>query len=72
LMESVSSCIFLSQVLSCLTNSSSVFPLITISSSSSAILSSFCSILLEWLSFCFVCLFHSFFWGFPYHGSLPL
>jgi hypothetical protein len=28
LMESVSSCIFLFQVLSCLTNSSSLFPLI--------------------------------------------
>uniref|UniRef100_A0A8C0ZY54 Phosphatidylethanolamine-binding protein 4 n=1 Tax=Castor canadensis TaxID=51338 RepID=A0A8C0ZY54_CASCN len=37
LMELVSSCIFFSQVLSCLTNSSSVFPLITISSSSSEI-----------------------------------
>jgi hypothetical protein len=39
LMESVSSCIFFSQVLHCLTNISSVFPLITISSLSSA----FCS-----------------------------
>jgi hypothetical protein len=37
LMELVSSCILLSQVLSCLTNSSSVFPLICISSSSSEI-----------------------------------
>jgi hypothetical protein len=45
LMESVSSCIFFSQVLSCLTNNSSVFPLITISCSSSEILSSVCSIL---------------------------
>jgi hypothetical protein len=44
LMESVSSCIFLSQVLSCLTNSSSVFPLISISSSSSEILSYWTSI----------------------------
>jgi hypothetical protein len=35
LMESVSSCIFLAQVLSCLTSSSSVLPLISISSSSS-------------------------------------
>jgi hypothetical protein len=46
LMESVSSCIFLSQVLNCLANSCSVFPLIAISSSSSEILSSVCSILL--------------------------
>jgi hypothetical protein len=55
LMESVSSCIFFSQVLSCLTNSSLVFPLITISSPSSEILSSVCSILLDWPStlFCY-------------------
>uniref|UniRef100_A0A8C0XJL7 GPI ethanolamine phosphate transferase 1 n=1 Tax=Castor canadensis TaxID=51338 RepID=A0A8C0XJL7_CASCN len=52
-MESVSSCIFFSQVLSCLINSSSVFPLITISSSSSEILSSVCSILLDWPSVLF-------------------
>jgi hypothetical protein len=39
LMESVSSCIFFSQALSCLINNSSVFPLIAISSSSSEILS---------------------------------
>jgi hypothetical protein len=38
LMELVSSCIFLSQILSCLSNSSSVFPLISILSSSSEIL----------------------------------
>jgi hypothetical protein len=49
LMELVSSCIFLSQVLSCLTNRSSVFPFISISSSSSEILSSVCSSLLVWL-----------------------
>jgi hypothetical protein len=54
LMESVSSCIFFSQVLSCLTNNSSVFPLITIISSSSEILSSVCSILWNGLPFCFV------------------
>jgi hypothetical protein len=73
LMELVSSCIFLSQVLSCLTNSSSTFPLITMSSSSYEILSSVCSILLEWPSiFLFVFLLHSFFWGFPYRRSFPL
>jgi hypothetical protein len=72
LMELVSSCIFLSQVLSCLTNSSSLFLLITISSSSYESLSSACSSLLEWPWICFVFLFYSFFWGFPYHGSLPL
>jgi hypothetical protein len=27
---------------------------------------------LEWPSIIFVFLFHSFFWGFPYHGSLPV
>jgi hypothetical protein len=59
LLESVSSCIFLSQVLSCLGNSSSVFPLISISSSSSEILSSACSSLLEWpyITFCISVLF---------------
>jgi hypothetical protein len=41
---------FLSQVLSCLTNSSLVFPLITISSSNSEILSFVYSILLDWPS----------------------
>jgi hypothetical protein len=46
-MESVNSCIFLSQFLSCLTSSSSVFPLITISSLSSEILSCAYSSLLE-------------------------
>jgi hypothetical protein len=72
LMELVSSCTFLSKVWSCLTNSFSVFPLIFISSSSSEIL--FLLVLVCWssLSLCFVFLFHSFFWGFPYHGSLPL
>jgi hypothetical protein len=56
LMESVSSCIFLSQVLSCLTNYSSVFPLIFISSSSSekTLNESFAhSSLLEWPSILF-------------------
>jgi hypothetical protein len=48
LMESVSSCTFFSQVLSCLTNSSSFFSLITISSLSSEILSSAYSSLLHW------------------------
>jgi hypothetical protein len=71
LMESVSSCVLFSQVLSCLTNSPSVFPLIAISSSSSEILSSVCSSLLQW-PFHFVFLFHSFLGGFPYCGLLPL
>jgi hypothetical protein len=61
LMELVSSCIFFSQVLSCLSNSSSFFPLISILSLSFEILSSACSSLLEWPSFCFVFLFHYFF-----------
>jgi hypothetical protein len=71
LMESVSSWIFLSQVFSCLSNSCSDFPLITISFSSSEILS---SVLFCWngLPFCFAFLFHSFFWGFQYHGSLSI
>jgi hypothetical protein len=47
LMELVSSLIFLSQVLSCLINSSLVFPLISISSLSSEILSFAYSSLLE-------------------------
>jgi hypothetical protein len=71
LMELMSSCIFLSQVLNCLT-SSSVFPSVSISSSSSEILSSLVLVCWSGLPFCFVFLFHSFFWGFPYHGSLPL
>jgi hypothetical protein len=45
LMELLSSCIFLSQLLSCLTK---VFSLISILSWSSEILSSTCSHLLEW------------------------
>jgi hypothetical protein len=72
LMELVSSCIFFSQDLSCLTNSSSVFPLISISSSSSEILSCAFSSLLEWLSILFCISVSFFFWYFPYHGSLPL
>jgi hypothetical protein len=47
--------------LSCLTNSSSVFPLISILFSSAEILSSTCSSLLDWPPLCFVFLFHSFF-----------
>jgi hypothetical protein len=56
--------------LCCWTNSSSVFPLISISSSSSDILSS--AVLVCWSVFplYFVFLFHSFFWCFPYHRSL--
>jgi hypothetical protein len=72
LMELVSSCIFLSQVLSCLTNSSSIFHLISISCSSSEILSSTCSNLLDWPFIVFYISVSFFFWGFPYHGSLPL
>jgi hypothetical protein len=72
LMELVSFCIFLSQDLSCLTNSSSVFPLISILSSSSEILSSAFLVCQSGLPLCFVFLFHSFFWDFPCHGSLPL
>jgi hypothetical protein len=60
LMESLNSCMFLSQVFSCLTSSSSVFPLISILSSNTEILSSACSSLIG-LSFCFAFLFHSFF-----------
>jgi hypothetical protein len=72
LMELWSSCILYSQVLSCLINSSSVFPLITIASLSSEILSSVCSILLYWPSilFCNSVLF--FFLWFPYPGLFPL
>jgi hypothetical protein len=61
LMESVSSCIFLLKVLSCLTNSSSVFPLISILSSSSESLSSAYSSLLEWPSIVFYICFILFF-----------
>jgi hypothetical protein len=53
LMESVSSCIFLSHVLSCLTKSYLVFPWISILSLSSEVLSSTCSSLLEWPSIVF-------------------
>jgi hypothetical protein len=49
-----------------------VFPLVAISSSCSEILSSVCSILLEWPSILFCISFHSFIWGFPYRGLLPL
>jgi hypothetical protein len=47
--------------LSCFTNISSAFCLISILSWSSEILSSICSSLLEWPSLCFVFLFDSFF-----------
>jgi hypothetical protein len=71
-MVLVSSSIFFSQVLSCLTNSSSVFPLISNLCSSSI----FCLLLVlvcwSCLPLCFIFLFHSFFWSFSYHGSLPL
>jgi hypothetical protein len=50
LRESLSSYIFLSQLLSCLTKSSSVFSLISVLSSSFEILSSTCYSLLEWIS----------------------
>jgi hypothetical protein len=67
LMESVSYCIFFSQVLSCLTNSSSVFLLISISSSSSEILSSAWSgSLLEWPSILF-CISVSFYFFEVFH-----
>jgi hypothetical protein len=49
LIESVSSCMFLSLVLRCLSNSSSVFPLISILSSSSESLSS--AVLFYWMTF---------------------
>jgi hypothetical protein len=61
LMESVSSYIILSQVLSCLINSSSVFPLISILSSSWEILSSACSSVLNWPSKVVFCISVSFF-----------
>jgi hypothetical protein len=48
LMELVSFCIFLSQILNCLTNSYLGFPLISILYSSSEILSFACSSLLDW------------------------
>jgi hypothetical protein len=57
---------FLSQVLRYLTNSSSVFPLVAISSSGSEILSSVCSILLEWPSILF-CISVSFFFSEVFH-----
>jgi hypothetical protein len=69
LMELVSSCIFLLQVLCCLSNSSSVFPLNYILSSSSESLSSICSSLLEWP--CFVFQFDSFFLRFSLSWVTP-
>jgi hypothetical protein len=50
LMESLSSCVFLSQLLNLQYKSTSVFSLISIVSSSPEILSSAYSSLLEWLS----------------------
>jgi hypothetical protein len=71
LMESVSSCIFFSQVLGCLINNSLVFLLITISSR----VLSFCFlfVLFCWigLPFCFAILFHSFFWVFHILACFP-
>jgi hypothetical protein len=60
LMVSMSSCKFISHLLSCLTNSSSAFSLISTLSSSSEILSS-TLVLVCWSGFplCFVFLFHS-------------
>jgi hypothetical protein len=49
-IESLNSCIFLSQLLSYMTKISSVFSLISILSLNSEILSSTCFILLEWPS----------------------
>jgi hypothetical protein len=72
LMELVSSCIFLSQVLSYLTNSFSYFPLISILPPSSEICLLFVLVCWSGLPLCFRFLFHSFFSGFPYHGLLPL
>jgi hypothetical protein len=72
LMESVSSCTFFSQVLGCLTNSSLVFPLITILSSFWD--SVFCSFYSAGLAFRFVLhlCFILFSEVFPYSGSFPL
>jgi hypothetical protein len=53
LMESLSSCIFPSQFLSCLIKISFVLSLISILSLSSQFLSSTCSSLLEWPSIVF-------------------
>jgi hypothetical protein len=66
LMESVSSCILLLQVLSCLTNSSSVFPLISSLSSSFEILFSTLSSLVEWSSTVF-CVSVSYFFSEVFH-----
>jgi hypothetical protein len=66
LMESVNSCIFLSIVLSCLTSSSSVFCLFTISFLSSEILSSACSSLLLWPSI-LICISVLFFFSEVFH-----
>jgi hypothetical protein len=61
LMVLVSSCTFLSQVFSCLTNSSLVFPLISILSSSSEICLPLVLVCWSGLPLCFLFLFHSFF-----------
>jgi hypothetical protein len=71
LMESVSFCIFLSQVLSCLINLQFFleFPFYL-----QVLMFCLLVVLVFWSGrpLCFVFMFHSFFWGFPYHGSLPL
>jgi hypothetical protein len=54
LMEFLGSCVFPSELLSCLIKSSSVFSLISVLSLSSKILSSSCSSLLEWLPLFFL------------------
>jgi hypothetical protein len=74
LMELEISCIFFSQVLGCLTNSSSLFPLIAISSLRSEILSSVCSILLEWpyILFCISVAFYFLRYSILYVTSLIL
>jgi hypothetical protein len=70
LMEFVSSCILLSLHMSCLTNSSSDFSLISILSLSYEILSSTCSSLLEWTPTVFCVYVWNFFLGFsPCHKS---
>jgi hypothetical protein len=61
LMDSLSSCIFLSQILSCVTNSSLVFTLISLSLQVLRFCLLIVLVCLTGLPFCFVFLFHSFF-----------
>jgi hypothetical protein len=56
LMDLLSSCIFLSQLLNCLSKISFVFSLVLILSLNSEVQSSTCSTLLEWTSTVFFCL----------------